>query len=62
MKITKTYCDCCGKEIDNKSVDSRIYVTMKTDLSDEQHYCTKCGKELINVWIEKMKEINHKDN
>lgn len=61
MKVTKIYCDCCGQEI-NKSIDTHLYVTVKTDLSDEQHYCAKCGQELMRAWIEKMKELNHKSN
>lgn len=62
MKITKIYCDCCRQEINNNSMDAHLYATIKTDLSDEQHYCTKCGHELMKAFIEKMKELNHKDN
>jgi len=47
MKINKTFCDKCGKEIDTEKV---IYFDLENNKKKYQ-FCEECGEKIVK-WME----------
>ena len=56
-KFIHTYCDCCGKEITNKYKEPQLFVTMKIDGHEENHFCWDCSRILLDTWWKEVRKV-----